>query len=114
MSSRRGFIKDAALLTAGTVLGASTPLFSIPKKQKVIIIGAGFAGLSAACALHQRNIDFEIIEAANEAGGRVLSHRIDDKEKLTIELGAEWVGEDHQLLHGLCDKFGPAPGQQPV
>lgn len=106
MSSRRGFIKDAAVLTAGTVLGASTPLFSIPKKQKVIIIGAGFAGLSAAYALHQRNIDFEIIEAANEAGGRVFSHRIDDKEKLNIELGAEWVGEDHHLLRGLCDKFG--------
>lgn len=106
MSSRRDFIKEAALLTAGTLIsGTSLGSFSIPKKKKIIIIGAGFAGLSAAYSLYQRNIDFEIIESGNDAGGRVFSHTIDKKEKLIVELGAEWIGEDHHFLRGLCDQF---------
>jgi monoamine oxidase len=106
MSSRRGFIKEAALITGATFLDSSPiSAFFIPKKKKVIIIGAGFAGLSAAYSLYQRHIDFELIESRNEVGGRVFSHLIDKKEKLTVELGAEWVGEDHAFIMDLCDRF---------
>lgn len=106
MSSRRRFLKEAALLAGGTLIeSSSVGNFFIPKKKKVIIIGAGFSGLSAGYALYKRNIDFEIIECGKEVGGRVFSHTIDEKEKLIVELGAEWVGEDHELLRSLCNQF---------
>ncbi len=75
MSTRRTFIKQAAIATAGLAIGlpilGKAQTFS---KTKVIIIGAGFSGLAAAYRLHQKNIDFVILESRNRIGGRVFSH----------------------------------------
>ena len=44
---------------------------------KVIIIGGGITGLSAARALQQRNIPFLLLEEAPQLGGRVQSEKYD-------------------------------------
>ncbi|HKO81954.1 MAG TPA: FAD-dependent oxidoreductase, partial [Chitinophagaceae bacterium] len=107
MSSRREFIKQSALAGAGVIVASSSfGNFFIGKKPKVIIIGAGFAGLSAAYYLHKKKIDFLILEARNRISGRVFSHTIDPQESLVIELGAEWVGNSHTRLQNLCNEFG--------
>ena len=107
MSSRRKFIKETAITTSGIFLASSAfSNFFIAKKPKVIIIGAGFAGLAAANYLHKKGIDFVILEARNRISGRVFSHTIDEKENLIIELGAEWVGNSHERIHNLCNEFG--------
>jgi monoamine oxidase len=107
MSSRRQFLKEATLATGGVLLASSSfGNFFIGKKPRVIIIGAGFAGLSAANVLHKRKIDFIILEARNRISGRVFSHTIDEQEGLVVELGAEWVGNSHTRLHDLCNDFG--------
>jgi len=104
--SRRKFIRNVALSTGGLLLGAeSFGNFVIGKKPKVIIIGAGFAGLAAAYKLHQRKIDFVVLEARNRIGGRVFSHTIDAEEKLVVELGGEWVGDSHIRMKELCEEF---------
>ncbi len=106
MLSRRKFIRNVALGGGGLLLGAEAfGNFVIGKKPKVIIIGAGFAGLTAAYKLHQRKIDFVILEARNRIGGRVFSHTIDADEKLVVELGGEWVGNSHKRMIELCDEF---------
>ncbi len=107
MSSRRDFIKQSALAAGGIIVSSSSlGSFFIGKKPKVIIIGAGFAGLSAALYLHKRQIDFVILEARERIGGRVFSHVIDPQENLVIELGAEWVGNSHTRLREMCEEFG--------
>ncbi len=106
MSSRRTFIKETALATGGVLFASSFSDLFIAKKPKVIIIGAGFAGLSAALYLHKKKIDFIILEARNRIGGRVFSHTLDEKDNLVIELGAEWVGNSHERLQNLCNEFG--------
>ncbi|MGZ8517841.1 MAG: flavin monoamine oxidase family protein [Chitinophagaceae bacterium] len=107
MTSRRDFIKQSAFAT-GAILVSSSSFgnFFIGKKPKVVIIGAGFAGLSAAYYLYRKKIDFIILEARNRIGGRVFSHNIDPRENLVIELGAEWVGNSHTRLQNLCNEFG--------
>ncbi len=106
MTNRREFLKQSALLAGGL---AASQTFArhlyIGKKPKVIIIGAGFAGLTAAYALHKRGIPFVILEARKRIGGRVYSFEADPAEKLVIELGAEWVGKSHARLIELCDEF---------
>ncbi len=106
MTSRRQFIKDTSLATGGILLASSFSNFFIPKKPKVIIIGAGFAGLAAAYHLYKKKIDFVILESRNRISGRVFSHTIDEKENLVIELGAEWVGNSHKRMQDLCNEFG--------
>jgi monoamine oxidase len=107
MSSRRQFIKDTALASGGILLASSSfGNFFLPKKPRVIIIGAGFAGLTAAYYLKKKGIDFVILEARNRISGRVFSHTMDEKENLVVELGAEWVGNSHERLQNLCNEFG--------
>ena len=106
MVTRRKFIRNTALSGGAILLGAeSFANFFIGKKPKVIIIGAGFAGLAAAYNLHKRKIDFVILEARDRIGGRVFSHKIDEAENLVIELGGEWVGKSHTRMIELCDEF---------
>ncbi len=106
MLNRRKFIQNSALTGGGLLLGAeSFGRFFIGTKPKVIIIGAGFAGLAAAYKLYQRKIDFVILEARSRIGGRVFSHSIDPAEQLVIELGGEWVGNSHTRMIQLCDEF---------
>ena len=57
--------------------------------DKVIIIGAGAAGLSAAYLLNQQGIDFQILEASTNYGGRMK--RTTDFADFPIPLGAEWL-----------------------
>ncbi len=106
MSSRRQFIKETALAAGGLILSSSLSPFLIPRTTKVIIIGAGFAGLAAAYALHKRKIDFVILEARNRISGRVVSHTIDPAEGLVVELGAEWLGNSHKRVQQLCGDLG--------
>ena len=47
-------------------------------KTQVAIIGGGISGLSAAIQLKSAGIDFKILEAQNEIGGRVRSKKVDD------------------------------------
>ena len=106
MVSRRKFIGNSLVLGGGLI---ASNAFGIPfynqSKGAVIILGAGFAGLSAAYALHKRKIPFVILEARNRIGGRVFSFEADPAEKLVIELGAEWVGASHERMIELCDEF---------
>lgn len=100
--NRRHFIRNTTLATAGMLIN---PGFFTGKKPRVVIIGAGFAGLAAAYKLHKKRIPFTILEARNRIGGRVFSHTMDASEKLIIELGAEWVGESHTRLRELAGEL---------
>src|SRR5690606_7685240 len=104
MSTRRQFIKQSGTILAGTVVASNMKPLTFLQKKKVIIIGAGFAGLSAAHMLKQNGYDVTILEARNRISGRVFSHKISDE--LVIEIGAEWVGSSHDRLIGMCEEFG--------
>lgn len=106
---RRTFIIQSAIGTvAWKDIGSNLPApnFNSSKKVKsVCIIGAGFAGLMAAHTLKERGIKVTILEAKNRIGGRVFSHHPSSAPDQVIELGAEWVGQSHELIIGLCKKF---------
>lgn len=57
--------------------------------MKILIIGAGIAGITAGKILRDRNIDFEILEASAVYGGRIK--KIDNFADFPIDLGAEWI-----------------------
>lgn len=103
MSSRRAFLQQGALAAAGMLVSPFGFARAISGKTKVIIIGAGFSGLAAAKKLKEKGIDFTILESQNRVGGRVFSRQMDNN--LVVELGGEWVGENHTRMRELCDEL---------
>ena len=57
-------------------------------KTKVVIIGAGAAGIGAAEFLHNNNINFIVVEARDRIGGRIWTH---DFQGFVVEMGANWI-----------------------
>lgn len=107
--NRRKFIIGTTI--AGTGLLAGQNAFAkgtMPKKRpvSVIVIGAGFSGLTAAYMLKKQGIEVKVLEARNRIGGRVFSINPKGAGSQTIELGAEWVGNSHTSLIALCKEFG--------
>lgn len=70
-------------------------------KGKVLIIGAGAGGLSAAYLLSQRGVDFEILEASSIYGGRM---RINTSfADFPIPLGAEWLETNPSIFQEIVN-----------
>ncbi|XP_062523266.1 uncharacterized protein LOC134197929 [Corticium candelabrum] len=78
-----------------TVSGALAE--KVPTRRKVVIIGAGMAGIQAAYTLHTSAIqDFSILEANSSIGGRVAAKMLMgghpmNTGPLTINRGAKFV-----------------------
>lgn len=69
--TRRDFIRLSSLLGLSTALSGCITPAGTNFQGKVIVIGAGAAGMSAAYLLNQRGIDVEVLEANTIHGGRV-------------------------------------------
>ena len=63
-------------------------------RKKIVVLGAGMAGLSAAYELSQLGHIVEILEATNRVGGRVRTHRFKPTGQYH-ELGAMRIPKSH-------------------
>lgn len=109
---RLDFLRQSTFLSIGGLLIPSTIFFPSCRKVdlyedvkydgKVLIIGAGAAGLYAAYILKSKGIDFEIIEAAATYGGRM--GRLDGFSDYPIDLGAQWLHGRNSILGDLVKK----------
>jgi monoamine oxidase len=107
--NRRQFISRSAIAAAGITLARSSPFASIainPVPKKIIIIGAGMAGLVAGYELSQLGHDITILEAQTRAGGRVQTLRDPFSDGLYAEAGAARIPENHDLTLKYVKLFG--------
>src|SRR5690349_3866191 len=103
--SRRKFIKNTAVIAAGTLLSSKLFAAGNTNKPTVAVIGGGGAGLMAAYVLQQHNIPFTLYEASERYGGRMYSVRDWIDTNVATDLGGEFVDEDHKYLRDLCEEL---------
>jgi monoamine oxidase len=72
--------------------------------DRVVVVGAGLAGLAAARSLTDRGCDVIVLEARQRVGGRVWSVTLENGE--IAELGAEWIMPGDTELQAWADRFG--------
>ncbi len=70
----------------------------------IIIVGAGFAGLTAARKLKEAGKSILLLEARNRVGGRVETKYLD--EHTCLDLGGQWVGPTQDKIYELIEEFG--------
>lgn len=69
-----------------------------------IVVGGGFAGLTAADQLCRQGLKTLLLEARDRMGGRVMTSQLDDSTP--IDLGGQWIGPGHDRMYALCQRFG--------
>ena len=74
----------------------------MPDRCDVAVLGAGAAGLAAACDLARAGLDVHVLEARDRCGGRIHTHR-DADAVLPVELGAEFVHGRSDTVFDLVD-----------
>ena len=72
--------------------------------KRVVVIGAGFAGLAAADALRAGGAEVTVLEARDRVGGRVWS--VPFGEGAVVERGAEFILPGYEEMEALAARFG--------
>lgn len=113
---RRAFLR--ASLAAGMGMMLSGPALAMAAKpgapragaKRVVVIGAGFAGLACAYELRSVGYDVSVVDARPKVGGRVLSFNAANGNEFVpgrnVEGGAELIGSNHPSWVAYADKFG--------
>lgn len=110
---RREFLKTlsfaaGSMAVPGSIASFQKTLRAVARqnKPKVIVIGAGLAGLSAAHQLQRSGHEVTILEARLRAGGRVMTLRHPFADGLYAEAGGEWINSAHQEIISLIRDMG--------
>jgi monoamine oxidase len=70
----------------------------------VCVIGAGYAGLTAARRLTQSGKSVVVLEARDRVGGRIWTHPLPDGTP--VDRGGAWLGPKHDRIFGLASEVG--------
>lgn len=114
MSARR--LSRRSVLGAGAAAGAGLALPGAAtagrrgggRRQRidadVVVVGGGFAGLTAALAVKRAGHSVVLLEARSRVGGRVAGHRLPSGE--FSERGGTFVGPTQDRVLTALDRFG--------
>uniref|UniRef100_A0A182Q295 Amine oxidase domain-containing protein n=1 Tax=Anopheles farauti TaxID=69004 RepID=A0A182Q295_9DIPT len=93
-----------ALISCVLTLTSISPVSGTTKNPRIIVVGAGAAGIAAASRLYQRGLrNVTVLEASQRIGGRIRTVPFGDG---VVELGAQWChGEKNNVVYELASVY---------
>ena len=77
-----------------------------PFDVDVVVVGAGFAGLSVAAALRHEGISVVVLEARDQVGGKVEA--VSDNTGRRVDTGGQFVNDEMEEVLALAARAGAA------
>jgi monoamine oxidase len=106
-TTRTRFVKEAGVAALGlTALGRFAAPARAADAPKIVVVGAGLAGLSAAYSLRNAGYITEIHEASSRIGGRCWTLRDAFDEGQIAEHGGELIDQSHGQIRNLAQHLG--------
>jgi len=105
---RRKFLgSTSGLVGAGLALGAvagnGKGIREISSNYDVIVVGAGFAGITAARDCEKNGLKTLILEAGSRLGGRTYSTQFDGMD---VEAGGTWIYNSQPFVWSEVQRYG--------
>ncbi len=105
--TRRDVVRGAGALGAATArAGAWAPRASPATAPRIVVVGAGLAGLTAAHRLRQAGHVAAVHEASGRVGGRCWTLRGAFAEGQIAERGGELIDQGHTHIRQLVQELG--------
>ncbi|MFO1312749.1 MAG: NAD(P)/FAD-dependent oxidoreductase [Burkholderiales bacterium] len=99
--ARRHFLARGSALAASAALAPWTGV-AAAAGTRVVIVGAGLAGLAAAYTLARAGVRATIYEGAPRIGGRCWTDRESFAQGQIAERGGELIDTSHEAIRALC------------
>ncbi|MBD1912980.1 MULTISPECIES: NAD(P)/FAD-dependent oxidoreductase [unclassified Leptolyngbya] len=103
--SRREFLYGS-LVTGATLGLRPKEVTQVISNPKILVVGAGVAGLTVAYRLQQAGIAVDLVDASQRVGGRLRSLRDWPGCPNPVELGGEFIDTRHTAVHALVQELG--------
>jgi monoamine oxidase len=103
--TRRRFLGAAGAAALAATVGARPARAAVSTDQRVVVVGAGLAGLTCAYRLRQAGVTATVLEAADRIGGRVWTRRGAFAPGIVVERGGELIDTGHLEIRQLCQEL---------
>jgi monoamine oxidase len=104
--TRREVIAGGTGLALAAALSGPLPRALAASSPRIVVVGAGLAGLSCAYQLKQAGVRAEVYEASDRVGGRCWTRRGDFLEGQIAEHGGELIDQGHTEIRQLAQSLG--------
>jgi monoamine oxidase len=104
--SRRRLLKTSAAVGVGTAALLVSGRAGAASGPRIVVIGAGLAGLTAAYTLRKAGYAAAVYEAADRIGGRCWTDRDTWADGQLSEHGGELIDQGHNQIRNLAQELG--------
>jgi monoamine oxidase len=104
--TRRQLIAGGAGAAAAAATARFAPAARAADPPRIVVVGAGLAGLSAAYRLKQAGLTAQVYEASDRIGGRCWTIRGAFADGQIAEHGGELIDQGHTSIRQLASQLG--------